>query len=270
MKRWAVAGVLLGSLLALLVWPPAAWLASAQARARDGRRLLADASGSIWSGSAVPVLTGGPGSRAAAQLPGRLRWTLRPDGAALLLALQHDCCIDGTLRVRVVPGLGQWRLELPATAAGAQAPAAGQAPAAALAHWPAAWLSGLGTPFNTLDLSGTLILGTPGLTLESARGRWRLDGRAELTLQGLSSRVSTVEPLGDYRLQLQGAGDGPATLRLQTLAGALVLDGQGSLAGPVLRFQGSARAAPGYEAVLSNLLNIIGRRQGERSIITIG
>jgi general secretion pathway protein N len=37
-----------------------------------------------------------------------------------------------------------------------------------------------------------------------------------------------------------------------------------------LQFSGVASAAPDREAALSNLLNIIGRRNGARSIITIG
>ena len=37
-----------------------------------------------------------------------------------------------------------------------------------------------------------------------------------------------------------------------------------------LRFEGVASAAPEREAALANLLNIIGRRSGARSIITIG
>ena len=40
--------------------------------------------------------------------------------------------------------------------------------------------------------------------------------------------------------------------------------------GSRLRFTGEASAAPEREAALSNLLNIIGRRNGARSIITIG
>ena len=37
-----------------------------------------------------------------------------------------------------------------------------------------------------------------------------------------------------------------------------------------MRFDGEASAAPGREDALSNLLNIIGRRQGARSLITLG
>ena len=61
-----------------------------------------------------------------------------------------------------------------------------------------------------------------------------------------------------------------ALLKLSTDSGALQLVGQGQWLGAGLRFQGQASAAPGSEAVLSNLLNIIGRRQGALSIISIG
>ena len=55
-----------------------------------------------------------------------------------------------------------------------------------------------------------------------------------------------------------------------TTAGALQVTGQGQWVGPTLRFRGEAAAADDAEQALNNLLNIIGRRQGKRSIITIG
>ena len=78
--------------------------------------------------------------------------------------------------------------------------------------------------------------------------------------------------LGSYRLQLTGSGAGgeAATLRLDTLAGALQLSGSGQWTGASLRFRGEARSAEAQAAALSNLLNIIGRRQGALSVISIG
>ncbi len=96
----------------------------------------------------------------------------------------------------------------------------------------------------------------------------RIAGRAELTAQRVSSRLSTLRPMGSYRLALQG-GDVP-TLTLSTLEGHLQLSGSGQWVGNRLRFAGEASAAPEREAALSNLLNIIGRRSGARSIITVG
>lgn len=261
MTRWLAAGGVLGALVALLAFAPAAWLAGWLGAASDGRLQLADASGTVWRGSAVVVLTGGPGSRDASALPGRLHWRLRPAGAALEVAAEQACCLNGTLRLRVTPGLGTLRVDL--------LPAAG---GGALGQWPAAWLAGLGTPWNTLQPAGALQLASPGLTLESAQGRWRLAGQANLELNAFASRLSTLEVLGSYRLTLAGnpAGGEAATLTLDTTQGPLMLDGSGQFGANGLRFRGTASAAPGQEAVLNNLLNIIGRRQGARALIAIG
>ncbi|MDP2005902.1 MAG: type II secretion system protein N [Rubrivivax sp.] len=269
MKRWAALGVVAGVLIALLVFAPATWLAGAVARATSDRLVLADARGTVWQGSAVVVLTGGSGSRDASALPGRLHWRLGLDGSALALRARQACCLNGEVRLRVVPGLGRLRLELPPNAA---AGAAG----GPLGQWPASWLAGLGTPWNTLQPAGTLQLSTPGLWLEQVQGRWRFHGRADLALGNMASRLSTLETLGSYRLLLVGdaASGDAATLQLSTTGGALQLSGSGQLLGggaaSQLRFRGQASAEVGSEAVLNNLLNIIGRRQGAVSVISIG
>ncbi len=265
MKRWAALGAALGALVALVAFAPAAWLAGAVTQASSERLLLADARGTVWQGSAVVVLTGGPGSRDASALPGRLHWRLGLDGSALALRARQACCLNGELLLRVVPGLGRLRLELPANSAGA-----------ALGQWPASWLVGLGTPWNTLQPAGTLQLSSPGLWLEQVQGRWRFSGRAELLLGSMASRLSTLDTLGSYRLLLVGEATGgeAATLQLSTTSGALQLSGNGQFLGggaaSHLRFRGQARAEAGSEAVLNNLLNIIGRRQGAASVISIG
>jgi general secretion pathway protein N len=142
----------------------------------------------------------------------------------------------------------------------------------ALGRWPAAWLSGLGTPWNTLRLGGELRLASPGLTIERVQGRVRLDGRAEIVLADVSSRLSTLAPLGSYRLTVASdpATPGVATISLETIDGALQLTGNGTWGPAGLRFRGEASAQPGDEAALANLLNIIGRRSGARSVISIG
>jgi hypothetical protein len=93
-------------------------------------------------------------------------------------------------------------------------------------------------------------------------------GRAELVALRVASRLSTLRPMGSYRITLQGGS--PATLQLATLEGNLQLSGSGQWVGSRLRFRGEARATPEREAALSNLLNIIGRRSGARSLISIG
>jgi general secretion pathway protein N len=88
----------------------------------------------------------------------------------------------------------------------------------------------------------------------------------------MSSRLSPLKPVGSYRVQVRGTPQGTATpdLQLSTLQGPLQLKGQGQWVGARLRFSGEASAETGHEAALSNLLNIMGRRQGPRSLLSLG
>ena len=101
-------------------------------------------------------------------------------------------------------------------------------------HWPAAMLAGLGTPWNTLQPQGQLALETRGLQVDWAAGRMVLEGQAQLDALSMSSRLSTLRPMGSYRLTLQGGAT--PTLGLQTLQGALQLSGSGQWVGQRLRF----------------------------------
>jgi general secretion pathway protein N len=256
--RWAVLGVVLGTLVGLIVFAPAAWLASAVASGTGQRLLLSDARGTVWSGSAIAVLTGGPGSRDASSLPGRLEWTLRLKGLGMELRARHACCLNDTVSVHIKPGLGRMSVAL--------APKPDW-----IGQWPGAFLGGLGTPWNTLQLGGSLRLMSSGLKLDLVQGRWIVDGQAEIDMLQASSRVSTLEPLGSYRFSLMGSAGAPSQLRLSTLEGALQLNGEGTAGPNGVRFRGEARAATeADEAALNNLLNIIGRRNGAVSVISIG
>lgn len=260
-RRWSIAGALIGLLGALVLFAPASWLARSLASATNGHLLIVDTRGSIWNGSGMVVLTGGSGSRDAASLPGRLHWRMRMNWTGgLQLAAQQDCCINGELLMGIKPGLGRMAVSVDNRADW-------------LVRLPAGLLSGLGTPWNTLQPSGSLRLSANELRLESVQGRWRQFGDLHLDLQNLSSRVSTVAPLGSYRFSIQAdpGNPGVSTMRLSTLEGALQLTGVGTLSpGGKSRFTGEAAAAPGREEALNNLLNIIGRRQGARSVLTIG
>lgn len=250
---WALAGVLLGLLLTTLLAAPARWLAAGVAQASGGVVQLAEPQGSLWTGSARLLLTGGAGSQDRSALPGRVHWRLRPGWGALALWLNADCCTpDGPLGLRLSPRWGGARLAL----------------ADAHSVWPAALLAGLGTPFNTLQPQGELNLSTQALALQWQAGRASVQGQADVTLRQLSSRVATLRPLGSYRVQLRG-GDTP-TLALSTLEGPLRLNGEGQWVGQRLRFQGEASAEPGLEGALANLLNLLGRRQGERALMSFG
>jgi general secretion pathway protein N len=256
-RRWAIGGIVVGALLGTVAFAPAAWLARGLAAATGQRLLLADARGTVWAGSAVAVLTGGPGSRDAASLPGRIEWTLGTRGLGLALHARHACCLNNELVLLVKPGLGRVTTTL--------LPTPGW-----IGQWPSAWLGGLGTPWNTLQLGGAVRLSTPGLTIDTVQGRLRVQGSANLELLSVSSRLTTLDTLGSYRFTLAGDAAGPATLTLATQEGALQLSGNGSWGPGGLRFRGEASAAGENEPALANLLNIIGRRDGARSVISIG
>lgn len=258
-RRWWALGLLAGSLLAVLAWPPATWLASAVNQASRGRIVLAEAQGTLWQGSALTVLAAGEGLRDALVLPTRLHWRVAPFWGGLRLQLTQAGTLNGKLQLEWRPGFKQQQLAVLPEASGV------------VGRWPAAWLEGLGAPLNTLRPGGELQLSTQGLTLHSAGQGWQMQGSATLDLLQASSRIATVAPLGSYRIGFSAPQAlGPVQLSLTTLEGALQLSGSGQIDPRGLHLQGQAQAAPGFEAALNNLLNIIGRREGALSRISIG
>jgi len=250
--RWAVAGVLLGVVLALGAYAPARWLATALAGWSEGRLQLVNARGTVWNGSAGVVLSSGAAGAQTLSLPGRLGWRLRPAWNGVAGALDIPCCAPQPLAFRARPGAGSLRLDWHDGSS----------------RWPAAMLTGLGAPWNTLKPEGALDLATQGLSVHWHGGQLGFAGRATLDATDIASSLSTLRPMGSYRVVLEG---GPApTLLLTTREGSLQLNGSGRWTGVALRFSGEASAAPGREDALANLLNIIGRREGARSIITLG
>ncbi|SFM16850.1 type II secretion system protein N [Variovorax sp. OV329] len=251
--RWALLGGLLGAAITFTLYAPARWLASVLRDQSAGRLLLVNPRGTVWNGNAGVVFASGAGGADAISLPGSLNWKLRPSWSGIRAALDLSCCTKQPLGVQARPGVQglQVRVE------------DGQS------RWPAALLAGFGAPFNTLKPDGVLDLSTQGLELRVDRQQQlAFQGRATLDATDISSSLSTLKPMGSYRVVLEG-GSAPSLL-LTTREGALRLSGSGRWTGTRLRFSGEASAAPGREDALSNLLNIIGRRDGARSIINLG
>ncbi len=248
----ATCGLFLGALLAVVWHAPAAWVGTVLADATNQRISLNQAQGTVWQGSAVLVFKGGSGSTDVARLPGRISWHLLPTWLGLRGNVGISCCAQHP-----------WRISAQAKWGGADVSL--NAPSLNL---PASVLAGLGTPWNTLGLQGQLLFSSESLHLSIREGRLALAGQAQLDVSQAHSRLSTLRPVGSYRVSLDG-GDVPR-IHLSTLEGALQLSGNGQWLGQRLRFSGEARALEGQEPALQNLLNIIGRRQGARSIITIG
>ena len=270
--RWAWMGAGLGLALAFITQAPAHWLTQAIEQASGERVLLPDAQGTVWNGSAQWVLNEGPLNMAASanmarpanttSLPTRVTWQLGPsiDLANLRLALSAKiasaCCTPQPVRVDVSPLWRGLRVQV----------------SDHTSNWPASWLVGLGAPWNTIQPEGQMQLHTTQLQWTHQAGQeqndGQLQGKAELQMQQLSTRLSTLRPLGTYRVRVQG-GDTMA-ITLDTLEGSLQLTGSGQLLNGRVRFNGEASAAPDAEAALSNLLNILGQRQGGKSILKMG
>lgn len=250
---WAWSGALLGLLTTTVLLAPARWLTHTLGQASGERVQLSDARGTVWQGSAQLVLTGGAGSTDALALPGRVSWRIQPEWGGAHIQIQADCCTPQPLELALsAPRQQPMQLML----------------ADHQSQWPANLLAGLGTPWNTIRPQGQLVLSTRGLGLHWANQRVYLQGSLQLDATQMSTRLSTLVPMGSYRLTLAG-GDTPV-LGLSTLEGSLQLSGQGHWVGSTLRFEGEAMASPGRVEALSNLLNIIGRRDGARSAIKVG
>jgi general secretion pathway protein N len=255
MRKWAVAGALAGVLLGLLLHAPAIWLSVPLATASGARMQLLEARGTVWSGEGRLQVGQGTADSPAVGLPGRVFWSWGWQGGAPTLALRADCCSPQPQRLRLVPGWRSLTLQL----------VDGQS------QWPAALLAGLGAPWNTVQAQGELHMRTKGLSVEWSTSGVRLAGQFQADALAMASRLSTLRPVGSYRLTLTGPpGDQPPSLLLQTLEGPLQLKGSGEWTSQGWRFRGEASADPQSEAVLQNLLNMLGRREGGKALLSLG
>jgi general secretion pathway protein N len=235
---------------------PAQWVASAIGRATGERVILAEASGSAWRGQAGVVLSPGTAAEASARmsLPEPLSWQLSPWkllAGRIDLILTHPSALAQPLQLRTdLAG----RVELLGTTL----------------RLPAAVLAGLGAPFNTIKPGGLISVTWQRLELHHGR----LQGDIVGEWQFASSALTPVAPFGHYRLLAEGGFPG-TRLKLLTLSGPLELNGDGTIDdGGRLRLSGRARAAADADAStkaqLAGLLSLLGKRDGDSAILSIG
>jgi general secretion pathway protein N len=261
---WTAAALVAGAVAALAVMvthAPASLADWALERTTQGRLRLADASGSLWAGRGRLVLADVPGAGAAPAdarhhrstvagvvVPGGFQW--RVSAFPLLFGvldarIEHDSMkrpvvISGGIdELRISPG----SLTLPPVD-----------------------LDRLGSPWNTIRPTGTLTVSWENVTLRSGR----FDGRAAVELSEAASALTPVRPLGAYRIDVVGSGS-QARVQMSTLSGPLRLEGSGTWdARAGLRFTAEAQADESERGRLQGLLGLLGRRDGERTIIKIG
>jgi general secretion pathway protein N len=248
---WTLAG-LASILLTVLVFFPAAWMASIVETQTAGRITLGDAQGSLWRGSAFIGVAPGANAPVTPLFPGRFAWRL----SLLALVGQVDAEVENAAvlsqPLKLSGNWSRWQLS----------------PSAILL--PAERLQGLGAPLNTIQPSGSMRLGWNQLLLVREGRRLDLTGSMRLEMREIASRLSPIRPLGAYNLALDWRGQA-ADVALKTESGPLLLDGSGKLIDGRLRFSGTARAQQGQEQGLANLLNLLGQRRvvGGREVIAL-
>ncbi len=266
--RWAaVLGFAVGCLAALVVSAPASWAGAMLDAATGGRLALIHPTGTVWRGQATLALGAGPGSRGQLALPQRLAWRISPTFStsglpAFRLRFEQPAVLSQPIEWMLQPGWSASSLSLRSHADGSPV----------TVQFPAAFLAGLGAPWNTLQPSGRLVF-------QFDRLQWTAGYQAppaieiglKIQMLNIASRVATLPVLGHYELDVRG-GPGELALKLDSRPGsALRLEGQGRWRpGGRVEFRGEASASAGREEALSNLLNIIGRRDGPRSVMAIG
>jgi len=259
--RWIgiLIAALLGAAVALAAFAPASLADAALRSATSGRLALAETTGTVWHGSGRIVLIDvararpeSAGSRppvlVGVAIPGRLEWELRAlpllvgvvDAAFRLEGMAAPVRLAGNLNeVRI--GAGGFAL-------------------------PSVELGRLGSPWNTFRPVASLALRWEGMAFRSSG----FEGRATIELRDLASALSPVRPLGSYRIEVVGSGASTA-VTMATIAGPLQLTGDGSWnARTGLRFRGLARSDPVEEARIRSFLNLVGKREGDATVITIG
>lgn len=235
MNKRIVALFALAYLLTLLITVPASLLGKCLQYASQGHLLLANASGTVWDGSATPALRTQDGRLVALPF---LRWEIAVPSL-----------FTGKIQARL-----QWADQPPASATDAVISFKQIELHHVLLQLPAQLLEEASPMLKPAQFRGQLQIQGDRLVF-SNRG---MDGSAIIDWRQASSALSAIAPLGDYRLALNGAGDRIHTW-LTTTSGILLLEGEGNwLTGRGLEFHGKAQASAGNYDNLTELLHQLG------------
>lgn len=244
MSRFSASGAIallltLTAAVTVVVRAPAAWLGDWLAG--HSRVRLLDARGTVWHGSAFVGFSNG---RETTLVPGRVEWRLAGASVHRITASLTHAWLSAPLRVSLERD--------------------GVAFAKGAARLPAGVLASAGAPFNTLKPGGTLEASWTDTQLHGSA----LTGDVQVDWRDASSALSTIVPLGSYRLRVTGHGEGPA-LELVTLSGPLQMQGRGRIEGSRIRFNGTAGAEAGMQPALNGLLGVLGMRSGDKVLLAI-
>ena len=131
-------------------------------------------------------------------------------------------------------------------------------------------LSGLGMPWNSFHLEGRLLINLSEWVLTWSHTGLHAHGRAQVDFENISTKLTTLESIGSFRVNLVGDGAIKFTMSSDS-KNALNWVGDGSLSPDSgLKMRGSVSIADEYEAVLGQLLDVFGQRTGNQVQISIG
>jgi general secretion pathway protein N len=228
---FAVAAGLGAYAATLVALAPATLVDALLERASGGRLRLANAEGSLWTGSGWIEIRDAQGRAGIARaLAWRVeRWSFLRGSLVAQVEFDRAAPFPVTLSLS--------RIELARVGI--------RLPAAAL---------GLGMPrLAPLRLTGDVLLDIPHLAI--ARGR--MDGAASLQWRAAGSALTPVSPLGDYEVRFQAAGP-VVRAALSTLSGPLLLEGNATWSnGSSPSFLATARVPAQHRDQLSPLFRLV-------------
>jgi len=238
MKRWHLAAIGLAFYtFAIIATAPATLIDAGLQRASHGKLCLAEARGTLWSGSGQIEVRDSGGRSGVAK---NITWLVQP-GSLLRGHLVCEVKLGRTARPFLV-AISLYKIEL--------ANADINLPATAL---------GLGiAKLAPLGLTGDMLLHVDSLSIE----RNKMQGNATLQWRDAGSALVPVSPLGNYELNFNGDGATTHAL-LRTLQGPLQLDGKGLWeSGGSSDFSALARVPPQLQQQLDPLLRLIAVERG--------
>jgi general secretion pathway protein N len=235
---YALAGIGL-YVASLIATSPAGMMEWMLPRLTDNRILLVQSEGGLWRGKArnLMVKTADGGFRSM----GSVNWEI------LLLPLLK---LELAARVEMSDGQN--------TSSGIVAAGFGKLRLSQMrATLPVSLLMEFLPTWQTWKLSGILNFRTDEITLSQQGVR----GAADLEWRNASLGLSQVNPLGDYRVNIQG-DQKIAQISVSTISGVLHLVGKGEWSNTGgLSFRGTALGDPSRKAELRDLLRLLGSEQ---------